>query len=584
MKWLILLAILLLASVALLFRRRLLRRRRAAAAAAASSESFASSGSFTSGSFSSAARSMEFPNDVADRPEPRVRQFLHTGSHRMPEPHSAATDLRHEAQTMLEEAEVASDLATLDAFLADVRDALGADEAVFWRWSEKRDALAPASWSTVGATRPKHFDMNAWGPLVKWAAEGRIMHFDADARVAVTRLAAAPIELDGRLIGVLTVARAEGLDRGREHLKSWLPRHATQVGRIVALFELRREYGRYMRQGQALLAAAQYVQGHKSQEALCKAICETALQVSSASDAALIRWRGDVSRGWVQYNTPGFRHRAPFPLTADSLTARACEEGTVLLIEDVSKMTGRPALFFEGDGGWPKGTLAVVPLKLEERVIGGIVVAADRAGSLPREESRNVALLGALAATSLEMVWEMEEVSRRARTDALTGLANRRAFDEQLEQLLAHADRFGHSVSLILADVDHFKTVNDTWGHETGDLVLKSIAGTLSEGVRAVDVCARFGGEEIAILLPQTSLLGASELADRLRKAVGARPIMAAGNEIPVTISCGVSCYPEGVLTKEALFAAADRALYEAKNSGRNRVKSAAPKPIGVVR
>jgi diguanylate cyclase (GGDEF)-like protein len=426
--------------------------------------------------------------------------------------------------------------------------------------------------------------MHAWGELVKWAAEGRVMHFDADARVAVTRLAAAPVEHDGRLIGVLSVARQEGLERGREHIKAWLPRHASQVGRLVSLFELRREYGRYMRQSHALLTAAQRVQGHKSQEALCRSICETALQVSSASDAALIRWRADVGRGWVQFTTGGFKHRAPFPLTPDSLVARMCAEGTTLLIEDVSKMTGKSSLFFDNDGGWPKGTVAIVPLKLEERVIGGIVVGSDRPGTLPREEARNVALLGALAASSLEMVWEMEEVSRRASTDALTGLANRRAFDEQLEQLLAHADRFGHSVSLILADVDHFKRVNDSWGHEAGDVVLKSIAKTLSDGVRAVDVCARFGGEEIAILLPQTSLPGAAELADRLRKAVAAKLILTAGEEIRITISCGVACYPEGVLTKEALFAAADKALYDAKSAGRNCVKSALPKPTGVVR
>jgi diguanylate cyclase (GGDEF)-like protein len=524
------------------------------------------------------------PTIEGERPEPRVRQFVRTGSHRMPEPRSDATDLRQETQTMLEEAEVASDLATLDAFLVDVRDALGADEAIFWRWSEQRDALAPASWSTHGAVRPKHFDMNAWGGLVKLAAEARVIHFDADARVAVIRLAAAPVEHDGRLIGVLSVARAEGLERGREHIKSWLPRHAAQVGRLVSLFELRREYGRYMRQSQALLTAAQQVQGHKSQDALCRAICETALKVSSASDAALIRWRAEAGRGWVQYTTPGFKHRAPFPLTPEALAGRTCAEGLPLLIEDVSKMGGKQALFFDGDGGWPRGTLAIVPLKLEERVIGGIVVAADRANALPREEARNVALLGALAATSLEMVWEMEEVSRRARTDALTGLANRRAFDEQLEQLLAHADRFGHSVSLILADVDHFKKVNDNFGHETGDVVLKSIAKTLADGVRAVDVCARFGGEEIAILLPQTTLPGAAELADRLRRAVTAKAVQAVGNEIAVTISCGVACYPDGVLTKEALFAAADRALYDAKSSGRNCVKSAIPKPIGVVR
>ena len=524
--------------------------------------------------------------EAAERGEtdPRVQQFRLTGSNRLIEPPSMPSNLRPEAQAKLEKADLASDLATLDAFLVDVRDSLGADEAIFWRWSEHRDTLTPTAWSTPGAKRPAHFDMNAWRGLVQWAAEGRVMHFDADARVAVTRLAAAPVEHHSRLIGVLSVARAEGLEKGREHVKQWLPRHAAQVGRLVSLFEVRREYGRYMRQSQALLTAAQRVQGHKSQDALSRAICETALQVSSATDAALIRWRADVGRGWVQYATSGFKYKAPFPLTPDSLVARTCGEETLLLIEDVSHMLGPQSLFFDNDGGWPTGTIAIVPLKLEDRVIGAIVVAADSPSAIPREEARNVALLGALADTSLEMVWEMEEVSRRAHTDALTGLANRRAFDSQLEQLIAHADRFGHSVSLILADVDHFKNVNDTWGHEAGDAVLRSIAKTLSDGVRAVDVCARFGGEEIAILLPQTSLVGAVELADRLRRAVGGTPIPALGEEIPVTISCGVACYPEGVLTKEALFAAADRALYEAKSAGRNCVKSASVKPTGVVR
>ncbi|MEX2178529.1 MAG: sensor domain-containing diguanylate cyclase [Gemmatimonadaceae bacterium] len=515
--------------------------------------------------------------------EPRVRQFLETGTHRLELPRGSVADLRVNAPTVLEEAEVASDFATLDAFLADVRDSVGADEAIFWRWSSSSDSLLPAAWSTPGAA-PKFFDKTAWSGFVQWAAEGKVMHFDADARVAVTRLAAAPIEHDGALIGVLSVARAEGLERGREHIKSWLPRHAAQIGRLMSHFELRREYARHMRQSQALLKAAQVVQAHKAPDALIRSICEIALRVSSASDAALIRWRADAGRGWVQFTTPGFRHNPPFPLSADSLTGRTCIAGTLLLIEDVSTMRGENPLFFDGDGGWTKGTLAIVPLKLDERVIGAIVVASDRPASVPRDEAHNLTLLGALAARSLEMVWEIEEVSRRARTDALTGLANRRAFDDQLGTMLAHADRFGHPVSLIMADVDHFKAVNDNWGHEAGDVVLKAIAGTLTDGVRAVDLCCRFGGEEFAILLPQTTLLGAAELADRLRKEVEERPIRTGGAEISVTISCGVACYPEGVLTREALFAGADRALYEAKSAGRNCVKSAIPKPTGIVR
>ena len=527
----------------------------------------------------------DFDASESMRPEKRVQQFRMTSSFQyLAEPVTDPRDLRMEAQALVEEGEIAQDMATLDSFLADVRDSLGGDEAVYWRWSKGRDTLTPGAWSTPNAQRPQFFDMSAWGALVKWAAEGRVLSFDADARVAVTRLAASPVELDGRLIGVLSVARAEGLDRGREHIKQWLPRHAVQVGRLVSLFEMRLQMGRHMRHSKALLRAAQLVQGHKSQESLNRAICETALQVTSATEAALVRWRSDDAKGWVQYATEGLKHKAPFPLSSDSLVAQTCTDATMFVHEDLGKMSGPRSVFFENDEAWTKGAMAIVPLELGNRVIGAIVVAAPPKMPIPTEEARNIALLGALASTALEMVWEIEEVSRRARTDALTGLANRRAFDEHLSQLLAHADRFGHSLSLVLVDVDHFKNVNDTWGHEAGDLVLKAIAQTLQDGVRAVDICARFGGEEIALLLPQTALGGAAELADRLRQRVSEQPVMWQGNDIKVTVSCGVACYPDGVLTKEALFAGADRALYEAKSAGRNCVKSALPKPTGVAR
>jgi diguanylate cyclase (GGDEF)-like protein len=506
-----------------------------------------------------------------------------SGPGRLHQPRLTLSDISVDTQALMEEAESLSDMDTLNAYLADVRDSIGGDEAVFWKWNEQRDSVAPFAWSTPGVPKPRFFDMGAWGSLVRWSAAERILTFDADDKVAIARLSAAPVEVDGSLIGVVSVARKEGLERGRAYIKAWLPRHAVQVGRLVSHFEIRRNYSKAMRQSQALLSAARRVQGHKTQEALVKAISESALQISSASDAALIRWRGDVGKGWVHYATNGFGHPAPFPLTAESLAFRTCSDGTMLIIEDVTQLGPAP-LFFEGDGGWKQGSVGIVPLKLEDRVIGAIVVAAKQTGVLTRDEARNVTLLGALAGTSLEIVWEMEEVNRRARTDALTGLANRRAFDEQLGYQLLQADRFGHPVSLIVADVDHFKKVNDTWGHEVGDVVLKSIAAKLTAGVRAVDQCSRYGGEEFAMVLPQTALGGAVELADRLRKAVELEPVVASGQQINVTISCGVAVYPDGGLTKEGLFAAADRALYEAKSSGRNCVKSAGTKPTGVAR
>ena len=530
-----------------------------------------------------AARAAESSSDDLVPPPLSWRTEPPSGPGRLAVPRLTLSDISVDKQELMEEAESLSDMDTLHAYLADVRDSIGGDEAVFWKWDGERDSMKPSAWSTPGVPKPRFFDMSAWGSLAGWAAKQRILTFDADDKVAVARLAAAPVELNGMLIGVVTVTRKEGLERGRAYSKSWLPRHAVQVARLVSHFDVRRDYSKAMRQSQALLSAAKRVQGHKTQEALVKAISESAMQVSSASDAALIRWRGDVGKGWVHYATDGFGQAAPFPLIADSLAARTCSEGTLLLIEDVKQM-GTSPLFFEGEGGWKQGSLAVVPLKLEERVIGAIVVASKQPGALTRDETRNVTLLGALAGTALEIVWEMEEVNRRARTDALTGLANRRAFDEQLSYQLLQADRFGHPVSLIVVDVDHFKHVNDSWGHETGDVVLKAIAGKLTAGVRAVDQCARYGGEEFAIVLPQTALEGAVELADRLRKAVEAEPVVTAAQQISVTISCGVACYPDGGLTKEGLFAAADRALYDAKSSGRNCVKTAGPKPTGVIR
>ena len=515
--------------------------------------------------------------------DPRIRQFRFTGSNRIVDPKLSAADLRNVAVAAAEQEDLKSEMDTIAAFLQDVRDSMGADEALFWRWSEKRDALQPFTWSTPGEPRPMHFDMSAWSGLVQWSAQQRMMNFDADARTAVTRLATAPVIHDDRLIGVLSVSRAGGLDRGREHIKTWLPRHAAQVARLVLGAELRREYGRHMRQSQALLNAAKRFQGHMSQDSLARAICETAVAVSSATDAALVRWRAEERRGWLHYATGGFRAE-PRPLGADSLVTRACSQGLPMPLDDVDRMTKPISLFSDNDDAWKHGSMAIVPLMLEDRVIGAIVIASPEREAIPHEEATNVGLLGAMAATSLEIVWEMEEVSKRARTDPLTGLYNRRHFDELLGQMIKQTDRFGDPVSLIMADVDHFKNVNDTWGHDAGDDVLKSLAETLKAGVRDADICARFGGEEFAIVLPKTMLQGAAELADRLRKYVEAKPVVVNGEPISVTISCGVACYPDGVITKEALFAAADRALYEAKSAGRNCVKSAIPKPTGIVR
>ena len=484
---------------------------------------------------------------------------------------SDLTTANQESQRRREEQE---DLATLALFLDDVRDLYAADEAIFWEWVEQRDALVPASWSPADSERPKHFRSAEWAPLVQWAAEGRVVHFDAgDGR---PRVAAAPVLEDDRLIGVLSITNVTALQAERSLLKDWMPRHAAHLSRMLALFSVRREYGRHMRQNRALLHAVQRIQSHPSQEALVRSICQTAIDVSSATSSALVRWRAERGKGIVQFATPGFKHRAPFDLSEDSLVAQVCRARMPLVIEDAGRLAPDVTLFFAADGECRSGSFGIVPLSRDDRVLGAIVVASPDVGGVPQDETRNIDLLGAVATTSLEMVWDLEETSKRANTDALTGIANRRFFEERLEQALNESDRFGVSVSLLVVDLDHFKRVNDTWGHEAGDLVLRKVSRLLAERVRTVDTVARYGGEEITILLPQTAMAGAVELADRLRRAVAAKTIAFQGTEITVTASVGVASYPEAAASRDALFPAADRALYEAKHSGRNCVRSAA--------
>jgi diguanylate cyclase (GGDEF)-like protein len=214
------------------------------------------------------------------------------------------------------------------------------------------------------------------------------------------------------------------------------------------------------------------------------------------------------------------------------------------------------------------------PVVLQERLsaedIRGLV-AAGRLEPFSPEEAELFRIFALQGEAALKNVLLFEEVKSLAIRDGLTGLYNSRHFREVLAHQVEVSRRYAWPLSLLFLDIDNFKSINDTWGHPDGDLVLKALADFLQSQVRQADVLCRYGGEEFVALLPQTSWNQAHRLAERLREGIAATPIPLGQGEIHITVSIGVSCLTPQ-LSSEDLLKAADAALYRAKQAGRNLV------------
>lgn len=222
-------------------------------------------------------------------------------------------------------------------------------------------------------------------------------------------------------------------------------------------------------------------------------------------------------------------------------------------------------------------SILVLPLLVHDRPLGTLVLGAKRKGAFGDAVRPTLEVLASHMAVSLANARMVRKLEELATTDGLTGLLNKRAMLEAAQQKVAAATRFSRKLSVLITDIDFFKKVNDTHGHDVGDVVIRGLADILRRARRGTDMVARFGGEEFVIVSEETDAKGAMLLAERVRTELETTTFHTPNGPLKVTCSVGIATFPEAGRDWDALFKAADEALYLSKRSGRNRSTAWAP-------
>lgn len=356
------------------------------------------------------------------------------------------------------------------------------------------------------------------------------------------------------------------------------------IDELVARIRTNLEAKRYYDDLAAMLRITRAVSSSLAIDTVLFTIVSELAETVQSDRASLIKivdpWSGYVVSTRDDPNMRNFR----IDLEAYPEIQRADEERRVVVVDDseTDPLTAPVAHRLPY-----RKSIMIVPLEVQHENLGRYVLQSSREYRPYTEpEVKFAQVVASAAANGLEnaALYEQTESDNRrlttlANTDDLTTLFNHRHFYHRLEEEYKRAERYGSDLSLILLDLDLFKQVNDTYGHQRGDAVLRELATVLTRATRETDTLARYGGEEFAVLLPETNLVGAFQQAERLRREVKSHYFEALQGK-PVTISCGVTCLPfsqaqEGFKAprhrQDALIAWADQALYTAKRGGRDR-------------
>lgn len=294
-------------------------------------------------------------------------------------------------------------------------------------------------------------------------------------------------------------------------------------------------------------------------------VTEAMRLIDNARDINIFLYKNNKLSFGAALDSDGTRNKPWSKPRSNGLTYTVAREGNMLIVED---MRTHP-LFNTAPSDW-RGSIIAIPLKVGETVVGVMNLSRVIVGGFSTSELRLLSLLSDQAAVAISNASLHQMISRQAYSDTLTGLPNRRALDERLEEEVIAARRNNYSFTVIMMDLDGFKDVNDTYGHATGDDVLRVVFNQMARGVRNTDFLARYGGDELTLILSQTEMSSAQIVSDKILEGMrNLKYKLPDGRKLKLGISGGIAIFPVHARNGSDLLRAADAALYHAKRYNR---------------
>jgi diguanylate cyclase (GGDEF)-like protein len=294
-------------------------------------------------------------------------------------------------------------------------------------------------------------------------------------------------------------------------------------------------------------------------------VTEAMRLIENARDVNIFLYKNHKLSFGAALDSDGTRNKPWSKPRSNGLTYTVARDGETIIVED---MQNHP-IFATAPSDWT-GSIIGIPLKVGETVVGVMNLSRMNVGGFSPSELRLLSLLSDQAAVAISNASLHQMISRQAYSDTLTGLPNRRALDERLEEEVLSARRNNYSFAVIMMDLDGFKDVNDTYGHSTGDDVLRMVFSQMARGVRNTDFLARYGGDELTLILSQTEMSSAQIVSEKILEGMKRLKYkLPDGRKLKLGISGGIAIFPVHARNGADLLRAADAALYHAKKYNR---------------